>query len=378
MKALSLMSLSLLLTAPAAYAAPRRSLGGILLHSSVGQRQASALKQDLSYLFQLKAPKADPVLGQLLGVTGQLTGPVLFNWLSNRLRLIVGEEFQLEVPNLIHRDSYSFPSTPIPDLPNSTSTKIDPFSANPGQLTSELSNIGGTLYLAGKTGKVLMGVALDGLNVYATSPRIGLLQVGHSYGEEGAGRASTILRLAKLFHEARHSDGTGKSTGFMHAACPDNHPMKGELTCDLSANGPATVEAQVIKFLADNCADCSAADLDRLQRQSAEAGAHVLKTETSGEVTDILGLMSVYRETRNTYQQMLAATTGERHRQLMEDIQRIDQRLAALVPRLEEARRAAANRGPLLWDVNPEGKFAKISLSDSNQSMQRTMRQTAP
>jgi hypothetical protein len=95
--------------------------------------------------------------------------------------------------------------------------------------------------------------------VMVTSPRVGIVRLGPAMFStifSHIGISESIMRLATLFHEARHSDGKGKSLGFNHA-CPKGF-RTGQSNCDNNENGPYTIDALFVKVAMDSCSNCSA------------------------------------------------------------------------------------------------------------------------
>jgi hypothetical protein len=74
------------------------------------------------------------------------------------------------------------------------------------------------------------------------------------------------MRAETLFHEARHSDGHGKTLGFLHAKCPSYHDYAGLPACDLSTNGPYTIGALMFKYIMDSTADKSTEKTKKIQQ----------------------------------------------------------------------------------------------------------------
>jgi hypothetical protein len=115
------------------------------------------------------------------------------------------------------------------------------------------------VYYAAKQAKQLFSLELGGIGtVPFKSPRAGLLEIGPGLFPDLQGhKVQNILldvyRASTLFHEARHSDGHGKTLGFFHATCPSWHDYAGKPACDASTNGPYTIGAMVMKNLAAQC-----------------------------------------------------------------------------------------------------------------------------
>lgn len=100
----------------------------------------------------------------------KIDGAHLYNWVYNRVKFIIGEDYQLRGRNLVSLKGHRFPSTPIsPSVLNRTNQYAG---------TIIMSNVGAELYLLGKLDNILKGIKLDNKSVFAPSPRVGILQVG--------------------------------------------------------------------------------------------------------------------------------------------------------------------------------------------------------
>ena len=137
----------------------------------------------------------------------------------------------------------------------------------------QAENIGSESYAQAKQN----GVAYDfespeGKTIPVLSPRVGLISVSGLFAPQFypnpmllKTEANSIYRLGVLFHEARHSDGSGRHLGFPHNLCPEGHDYAGQSACDDTLNGAYTVGAHVMNELMMNCKDCSEEDLSSLQ-----------------------------------------------------------------------------------------------------------------
>jgi len=75
--------------------------------------------------------------------------------------------------------------------------------------------------------------------ITVTSPQVGLLQFMQSPSairlnptKEASDLVNQIFRLAALFHDARHSDGSSEHAGIPHKVCPLEHEFAGLYQCD--------------------------------------------------------------------------------------------------------------------------------------------------
>ena len=97
----------------------------------------------------------------------------LYNWVYNRVKFIIGEDYQLRGRNLVSLKGHRFTSTPIPP---SVLNRTNQYAG-----TIIMSNVGAELYLLGKLDNILKGIKLDNKSVFAPSPRVGILQVGEGH-----------------------------------------------------------------------------------------------------------------------------------------------------------------------------------------------------
>lgn len=224
---------------------------------TVNVAQRAALNESISALHALAPGATDQRLMQIMKVP-DLSGPTLQRWVEDRVHYIVGSDFDLEGSlYLPERTGFSFPSPEV--LP-------DPDAGVSQELTAKaevvMANVGTAIYYVGKKQSQLVGLRVPGVgDVPVTSPRVGILQIGPGLFPGGASQnqnlALDIFRASTLFHEARHSDGNGRSMGFMHAECPTGHDYAGMHACDYAANGPYTVGARLLKNLKERCAACT-------------------------------------------------------------------------------------------------------------------------
>ena len=150
-----------------------------------------------------------------------------------------------------------------------------------------MSNIGVNLYRIAKKMKSIIGIQLtDGTFHAITTPRQGIIQIGagffmkemlpnHTLNES---HSNSIFRLSTLLHEARHSDGHGKSLGFFHAFCPQGHTYENINACDKNLNGPYSITAASLKSFTHNCKDCSKTEILILEMRTADAYDRILHT----------------------------------------------------------------------------------------------------
>ncbi len=256
----------LLLAAPDAQAALRRE-GQITFEKNLPTDQAKFLQEDLRRLRWLPLTQGDQALMDALKLN-EVTHAGLVGWLEERIKFIVSENLVIKdtkIKVLSRSHSYQNPEL-LPDREESTIPPV-------GSLKMLAANIGTGLYHAGKRDGVLLGYQIGENFVQFDSPRVGVIQVGKYLFDRGDSvinrdpwaMANTIYRLFTLFHEARHSDGNGKSLGFMHAICPEGHERQGHSACDRNQNGPYQIGGLVLRNFAEACTWCTAGEKEKLR-----------------------------------------------------------------------------------------------------------------
>jgi hypothetical protein len=164
-------------------------------------------------------------------------------------------------------------------------------------------NIGTSVYLEGKYDRVPVGINIPAVgNIAVNSPRVGLIKLGEGYSRTLAqsyytnpevfgsdpinnldSEGNKIDRLSTLFHEARHSDGSGKHLGFVHANCPAGHDLAGLPACDDSNNGPYAVGAMALKVLYIQCSTCSTLEKTRLKVSILDSFSRLLNRNNEND-----------------------------------------------------------------------------------------------
>lgn len=358
--------------------------GSIRFHSSVPELQSSALKEDLKYLFKTPVIHVDREFQQMTGLE-KVDGPQMHNWIVNRVRYIVGESFQLE-NSILFQEGFKFPQTELPSLPGMEQKKESvPQGLSNSGVKTIMTNIGGALYLMGKVGfefdnmvtQMLLGLDLDGKEVYATSPRIGILQVGEGLFDEEfrlnpelTAPSNSISRIATLFHEARHSDGNGRSTSFPHALCPMTHAYAGHYACEDVSNGPYSIGALSTRSLMLNCTDCSMEEKTALAVSTLDSFSRV----NSG-VNNALRLME-YQKAYTLYSEILqvgdtiiaSAESEEEKAIIQEELNALRDYLQTLLVSMEELK-SQLNVIPKPMDDTPEGEWTPVQIEKSKESM---------
>lgn len=325
--------------------------GGITFHSSVEPQQTEAFKNDLKYLFQSNYYRSDK---EFLGLVKMPTakGPDLHNWLLNRIKFIVGENYSREVSYFLdHRN-----------------TELD--------IRTGMSNLSGNLYRRSRDENRPMGLNLDGIKVVVESPRVGILQVGPALftnvlNSELYSPLNILRRLSILFHEARHSDGNGKSLAFSHINCPRDHYFKNMAACEFSTNGSYTVGALALRYMLKNCSQCSEQEKLAIETSILDYLGRVLR-ESDFQLTELKLNRKYFIKVMSSYQDMLAKEKVQANKdRYAQEIERLNLKLEGFNSQIKTLE--AAPKPSLVYDDAPEGKWTPMSLKESTQLMKRSI-----
>ncbi len=267
---------------------------------SVAAPHRAALNEAVSLLYFLPLKNDDSRLMEILKVR-DLSPATLQSWLEERVRYIVDGEFEVQKAAYeVTENSFTYPNMDL--LPDPNQGLALDFGALSQGVQNEkdsvvMSNLGAGVYYALKKHSkeesekakkpvaVLVGLHIGGEvgDVVISSPRTGLLQIGNGLFPSADAFGTTqnislgVFRASTLFHEARHSDGHGKTLAFLHANCPEGHKYAGRGACDFSSNGPYTIGTKVHKQLMDQCSQCSAAGKDILRIIFLDFSSRVIK-----------------------------------------------------------------------------------------------------
>ena len=286
------------------------SASDILLSKSIKPDLRSKIERDLSLIESYKfSTKASDITLKVMAVD-KLNAETATAWLNKRVSYVVSENalsvFNLMIKRIIYvdRKDIDFPNSDV--IPYSMENYIQKnFVELSSGLNAEtsftvMSNIGSALYMGGKKERQVYGMKISrGLlksaeKVNITSPRAGIIQIGEGLfapdltvnSENPDALANSIFRLGTFFHEARHSDGNGKSLGFTHTNCPVGHDYAGQPACDENLNGPYTVGTLMMAEMAKACEDnCSLKDKEALRILIIDSASRILQTTHKGEVS---------------------------------------------------------------------------------------------
>ncbi len=280
------------------------SVMAMSVDSGVPSDQARIIQQDQEYLRQLNFPN-DSISAEaryLMGIQGQLSSKSLQSWLDERVSVVVSEGLDLRKSILVAPGTVTYPEAKIfPDrearvpVPADSGPAPTPKPGNSIRTESHpvivMANMGAAVYMMGKQSEQLLGLRLsDNSTMGIVSPHHGFIQIGEGLfmermrvnPESAEMPANRIARLAVFFHEARHSDGHGKSLSFGHAYCPAGHAYAGYPACDRNLNGPYTVGAKMLKAMGHACTDCSVKDKTALSLMQADSMSRILKFQKDG------------------------------------------------------------------------------------------------
>lgn len=346
----------------------QKGYGGIQIHSSVPREQEEGLKGDIKYLFNSSHKNIDQNFLQITGLI-QVSGPILHNWLINRVRYVVGENFDLD-KNVEGYRGFKYPKnlTPTSSGPNQQNTVV------------VMSNLGGALYMFGKGQDLLMRLNIDGDRIFLNSPRAGVLQIGEGLFHPKAqlnsnlhSSANSIQRIGTLFHEARHSDGNGKSLAFGHEMCPEGHALAYNFACEKVANGPYSVGALTIKQFLANCSDCSELDKALLQLRIADSLGRILYPDHKVEIEAYKKAIQSHENIIQGYVNKLAvAKTQSEKDKINTEIKR-QRDVVVQYNTLITSREKDSKIAPMA-DARPEGPVKDVPLATSKAIMERSLK----
>jgi hypothetical protein len=268
---------------------------GFQMDPAVPAEQRKVMLEDYGYLDRLQIlDEGNDLLTRQLLETPRISASQLKGWLSSRMKAVISEKTEIEKSvRIVSRAAFYQNGGIMPDIDAPVPTPTPKAAPSDGSKKPAfkpmvvMSNMGTAIYMHGKQNAKLLGLqGSDGRVLAMRSPRDGLVQIGEGLFHERLRvnpervdlPANRLARLSTYFHEARHSDGNGKSLGFAHAMCPVGHAYQGYYACEKNLNGPYTIGAMVLKKLTEACADCSAKEKTTLQMIQADSLSRVLKT----------------------------------------------------------------------------------------------------
>ncbi len=328
----------------------------IRIADDVPSDQVQVLNADLERVSALSFASPDPEMLRVMGIV-DASSSTLSRWLGSRIGYVISENFELERNWVVVREGVAFPNPEeLPLFEEASNLPSSRYQEAFG--ATVMSNLGTAIYLAGKQERVLAGLNFPGIGMVAvTSPRIGVVRVSKALVSEelgvlqGANLASPVhfgMRASIYFHEARHSDGHGKTLGFFHALCPVGHTLEGENACDRNLNGPYTVSAYMSRSIAENCGpDCTARDVEILSTISADSFDRVIRftpfagSQEAAEREAQAAMLSLCLNLQETGATQIEGCSAA-------DLEHYRQRIAAIDAQ-------SSGRASTDWDPAPEG-----------------------
>lgn len=342
----------------------REKFAGIYFDSTIPASQLRTMKDDFTYLY------SNPIKGfdsefQSMAELAKVDGPHMHNWIYNRVKYIIGQEYQFKGRNLVKKSGHVFPATPLPP------SIINRTKSLAGIII--MSNVGAELYLTGKRDKVLNGIKLNNESVFASSPRIGILQVGEGLflerlliNKDANSEANKIKRLGTIFHEARHADGNSEHIGFIHDDCPPGHNMSGFPACESYSNGSYSLEAVATKTMLLNCLTCSNEDKTKLAVSIADSFNRVVIRSHVKTEAQLLEEMATYQKVIDFYVGYIPLVPKETAAPSIKELERLRNKMKECEEQLNELKKMVV---PKKVDPRPEGPFVEVSVEKSSQLM---------
>jgi hypothetical protein len=243
--------------------------GDIVMDDSVPSDQAELLVADLGKL-NFSFPDT---YGQDIMDISDFQSATMRAWLNERISRVVGESFQADLGVVRSGQRYSSLGFAAGLDANSNVKTV-------------MSNLGGAIYLQGKSEQTLYSVELGGQSVTVDTPRVGIIKIGEGLFTVNRVKSSDLsapvnsyLRLATLFHEARHSDGSGSDVAMPHVKCPSGD-YAGSYACDTRTNGPYEVGKLMLQRFASACKsfqECSEAEQRSMEATIADYDTRTLQ-----------------------------------------------------------------------------------------------------
>lgn len=359
-------ALSLVLTMSLTVEAGEK-FAGIDFDSSMPHSQITTLKDDLKYLYTNPIKDVDSQFQVMAGLP-KVDGTHMFNWLYNRVKYIIGQDYKLRGRNVVKKTGHTFPATPLPP------SIVNRNNQYAGIII--MANIGAELYLTGKRDKILNGIKLDNKTVFAPSPRVGILQVGEGLflerllvNKEPHSEANKIKRLGTIFHEARHSDGHSEHIGFIHDDCPPGHTLSGFAACEAYGNGSYSLEAVATKTMLLNCSTCSNEDKTKLTAAIADAFSRVVLRSHLKTEAQLIDEMKTYKNVIAFYVDYIAKYPKGAEASIKE-LERLRAKLKECEEQLKELKTPVVAKE---LDPKPEGPFEEASVEKTSKLMNASL-----
>ncbi len=298
---------------------------------NISNEQKSLLQKDLTQFENLSAKETDPEFRRVLGLSGAVTPTLLLNWLSLRVKFIVSEKFDLTKAVRFSRSIVHYPFPELVPDPVLSLTDLQVENDQRSERGMNLKNIGSSLYVLGKFSGQKIAVTIPGQGeISVRSPRVGIIQAGEALFKSLRGSLdlrspeNMFVRLERLFHEARHSDGNGKNIGFAHSLCPAGHLYAGAAVCDFSLNGAYSVSAYWGKYFTENCLSCTVAQKEAMRLYYLDSYSRIFAeraSEKNGD--DDLSALLAAKESCDYYKKVVGSDRGSLCANIDERISRV-------------------------------------------------------
>ncbi|MBT3585176.1 MAG: hypothetical protein HN509_09725 [Halobacteriovoraceae bacterium] len=336
----------------------------IKFSKKIKKSQRKTMERDLSLLEGLSFKKeASAETLKVFGIDS-LDAETLASWLEARVQYVIRDQ-KVEDMKLDAKPFNGFENSGVTPIIERGTPR--PATPDGKKGVTVMSNIGAALYYAGKsTGNLFeLTIPKKGFGNYKvklSSPRSGVIQIGPGHFLERLlinktnpkSDANGFGRLSTFFHEARHSDGSGKHLGFFHAVCPAGHDFEGLNACDRNLNGPYKVGALAMKEFLKNCDSCTVEEKEAMKLHYLEAEGRVI-TETKEVKRNFddgsLELLELKMEVQTT-QMLLIFAKGEELAKHKRRLKEIENRMLEMA----EAAGSVSITPSVFWDAAPEGQ----------------------
>jgi hypothetical protein len=242
----------------------------VTFDASVPEDQAQMIREDLDRFQRLSFSSQEDA--ELFGLS-TLNNQTMSAWLSERVKVIVGESY--DYASLAKGESYDYSPRVF--------ARSSPQEAEFSKMTTIMSNTGAYVYLKGKEADALFTLPINGVSIPIRTPRVGIIRIGPGLftvnrikSSDLNSLANVLVRMGTLFHEARHSDGNGKTAGFPHASCTINNQVSS--ACEMNLNGPYMLEAKFLKLAQSICKSnsCTVEELEGLKYFQADSASRLI------------------------------------------------------------------------------------------------------
>ena len=240
--------------------------------SSVDSKYKQVIEKDLDILAD--AGLSDPAGSDVLAIP-DFRNQRLHDWLSDRVKIVVGEYFSEYFTT--EKSGFTYPADNVSPF-DGLSPIIEP------QVSGvTMKNLGAGAYAQGKEKSRVYSIDVLGKKLIITTPRVAVVKIGGSLltgrivsGTDYLDDVNSYFRICTYFHEAKHSDGHGSDTGFLHKKCPPGHSMSGEYACDKYTNGPYSVARVMLSKFRTICDNCNSKEKKAIDLYIADNASRVL------------------------------------------------------------------------------------------------------